>query len=385
MKILYFDPVFGISGDMATSALIDAGCPFSVVQDLLAQLPLALPSVQPERQARGGVEGIFLRIGDSDIHLSPRRMIEIIEGLSTDDRVRHDARGILDILIEAEATVHGTTRDEVHFHELSSVDTLIDVLSVARAVGYFNPDKVFCGPVPHGRGFVRTHHGVLPNPPPATVEILKGVPVVFLDEDLELTTPTGAAIVKYYTQHTPGQVTFSPQAIGNGFGSRQGGEKPNMTRVFVGATQNNEERREETWLIEADIDDAEMEYMGAVADRVRAAGALDVLYFPVYMKKGRVGLRLSVITNDVLLEPLLDLLFRETSTFGVRFRREERRTLRREEIVKDTPFGPLRIKQGFDQEGKLLKNHIEFEDVRQMADSQGIPYRVLLDALKKEL
>lgn len=384
MKILYFDPVFGISGDMATSALIDAGCPFPVLHNLLNRIPLALPSIQAEKQTRGGVEGTFLRIGESDIHLSPHRMLEIIRDLPAEERVRRDAEGILHILIDAEATVHGTTRDEVHFHELSSIDTLIDVLSVAWAVAYFGPHEVYSGPVPHGRGFVHTHHGVLPNPPPATVEILKGIPIVFLDEDLELTTPTGAAIIKYYTQHGHKLAPLSPQCTGNGFGSRQTGNKPNMARVFVG-TLDLEEEREETYLLEADVDDAEMEYMGAVADRIRAAGALDVLYYPVYMKKGRVGLRLSVITGEDLLEPLLELLFRETTTFGVRFRKEQRRTLRREEIVKDTSFGPLRIKQGFDREGKLLKTHIEFDDVRRMADTQGIPFRVALDALKKEL
>jgi hypothetical protein len=159
MKVLYFDPVFGISGDMAISALIDAGCPFTVIQDLLATIPLPMPSIQPEKQTRGVVEGTYLKIGESDIHLSPRQMIEIIEGLPAEERVKCDARGILDIIIDAEATVHGTARDDGHFHELASIDTLIDVLSVARAVAYFDPGKVFSGPIPHGRGFIRTHHG----------------------------------------------------------------------------------------------------------------------------------------------------------------------------------------------------------------------------------
>jgi hypothetical protein len=311
-------------------------------------------------------------------------MMEIIEGLPTEERVRRDAKGILDIIIDAEAAVHGTTREDVHFHELASIDTLIDVVSVARAVAYFDPEKIFSGPIPHGRGFIRTPHGILPNPPPATAEITQGVPVILRDEELELTTPTGAAIIKYYTKDSHGRPSFSPHATWCGFGSRQEGEKPNMARVFVGATQEDE-GREEVWLVEADIDDAEMEYVGAVADLIRAAGALDVLYYPVYMKKGRVGLRLSVISSDELLESLLDLIFRETTTFGVRFRREQRQTLSRQEIVKETSFGPLRVKQGFDSKGNLLKSHIEFEDVRQIAESRGIPYRIVLGALKKEL
>jgi uncharacterized protein (TIGR00299 family) protein len=383
MSLLYIDPVFGISGDMTVSALLDAGCPFASLEELLKQLPITLPPLVPEKKKKGAVEGTYLRIGESDVHLSVRQMEEMIRALKVEERIKQDALGILDILVKAEARVHGVEPDRVHFHELAHVDTLIDVLCVARAMAYLGIDEVYCGPVPQGRGFIRTSHGILPNPPPVTVEILSGLPIVFYQQELELTTPTGAAILKHYVNQAAVPPSFSLATAGVGFGTYES-DTPNVLRVFVGAVKRPESN-EEVWVIEADMDDLEMEYMGAVADRIRSVGALDVLYFPVYMKKGRVGLRLSVTTSAALLEDVVESVFKETTTFGLRLRRELRRVLRREEIVRETSLGTVRIKRGYDQHGPLMKTHIEFEDVRKIADEKGLPYRVILESLKKEL
>ena len=183
-------------------------------------------------------------------------------------------------------------REEIHFHELSHIDTIIDVLCVARAVAYFNIDTVFCGPVPVGRGFVKTAHGMMPNPPPATTELLSGFKVVFLDEELELTTPTGAAIVRHYVKSQT-RPAFRIIRHGCGFGTFETA-RPNVLRVFIGETEGPAVD-EEIWVMEADMDDMETEYMGVAAERIRSVGALDVLYFPVQMKKGRSGIRLSIL------------------------------------------------------------------------------------------
>ncbi len=383
MNLLYIDPVFGISGDMTISALVDAGCPFAVLSELLKQLPITLPPVVPEKRKKGAVEGTYLRIGESDIHLPIQQMEEMLRALKAEERVKQDALGILDVIVKAEAKVHGVEPDKVHLHELAHVDTLIDILCVAQAIAYFNIDEVCCGPIPQGRGFIRTQHGILPNPPPVTVEILSGMPMLFREQELELTTPTGAAILKYYVKEPAVSPAFSLMHAGVGFGTYET-DRPNVLRVFVG-TVNRPDAREEVWVIEADMDDVEMEYMGAVADRIRSAGALDVLYFPVYMKKGRVGLRLSVTTSAALLESIVDAVIKETTTFGLRLRRESRRVLQREETLQETSLGGVRVKKGFDQQGSLMKTHIEFEDVRKIADEKGLPYRVVLESLKKEL
>jgi uncharacterized protein (TIGR00299 family) protein len=382
MKILYLDPVLGISGDMTISALIDAGCPFSVLSDLLGQLPVDLPSIEPEKRRKGAIEGTYLRIGHSHTHLSVKEMREMVAGLKTEERVKTDALGILETIVDAEAKAHGVPREEVHFHELSHVDTIIDVLCVARAMSYFNIDRVFSGPIPQGRGLIKTAHGIMPNPPPATTELLAGFEVVFLDEEKELTTPTGAAIVKYYVK-SQGRIPFRVTGHGYGFGTFET-TRPNVLRVFIGEAAN-EVVDEEVWVIEADMDDMETEYIGAVADRMRGAGALDVLYFPVQMKKGRSGIRLSIVTLQPSLGRLTDMVLKETTTFGVRFRPEFRCVLARTEEVRETSFGPVTVKTGFDKSGNRLKAHVEFEEVKRIADDRGMAYRTLLDALKKEL
>jgi uncharacterized protein (TIGR00299 family) protein len=382
MKVIYFDPVMGISGDMTISALIDGGCPFSVLMDLLWQLPVELPSITAEKKRQGAIEGTYLRIGESHAHFSIKEMRRLIDGLKVEDRVKNDALGMLDIIVTAESKAHGVPKEDVHFHELSHIDTIIDILSVARAMAYFKAEKILSGPVPQGRGFVKTAHGIMPNPPPATAEILTGFDVVFLDEEMELTTPTGAAIVKYYVKERV-RVPFRITSHGYGFGTRET-ERPNILRVFVG---ESEERviDEEVWVIEADMDDGEMEYLGAIADRLRDAGALDVLYFPVQMKKGRAGIRLSIIVAAPVLGTVVERILRETSTFGVRFRPEFRRVLARDEDVRETSLGPVRVKTGYGPAGAVMKRHIEFEDVRKIADETGMAYPILLETLKKEL
>lgn len=399
MNVLYLDPILGISGDMTISALIDAGCPFPVLEEMLALLPLELPPIEPEKKRKGAIEGTYLRIGDSHAHLSVSQMREMVAGLEVEERVRKDALGILDVVVEAEAKAHGVPKEEVHFHELSHVDTIIDVLCVARAMAYFDIDTVLSGPIPVGRGFIKTAHGVMPNPPPATTELLHGFDMVVLDEEKELTTPTGAAIVRYYVKGRAG-VPFRVKAHGYGFGTFET-TRPNVLRVFIGeaaastlaeagASTGTEAAAstladEEVWVIEADMDDMETEYLGAAAERMRASGALDVLFLPVQMKKGRPGVRLSIIAPKPLLGPLIDMVLEETTTFGVRFRPEYRSVLDRTEEIRETSFGPVRVKTAFDKSGNRLKSHVEFEEVKRIADERMMAYRTLLDALKKEL
>jgi len=383
MKILYIDPIFGISGDMMVSAFIDAGLPFRELENMLRKFPVGLPSIAPVQKAQGIIKGIHLEIGESDRHLTVREMEEVIDGLNVEDAVKSDARGMLDIILNGEAKVHGTTRDELHLHELSHIDTLIDLVSVAKGVHYFGIDRVFCGPVPLGRGTIRTSHGIIPNPPPVTLEILGGCNVLFVDEPLELTTPTGASIVRYYTKDKGGVPPFDIERIGYGVGS-YATDKPDALRIFIGDS-GEPESDEEVWLIEADLDDMEMEYTGVVAERIRKEGALDVLYFPVYMKKGRLGIRLSVTAPADKVQCLVEKVFHETTTFGMRLIKEHRRVLRREERSVETSFGPLRIKSGFDAGGRLIKTHIEFEDVKRISEERNIPYREVLDAVKAEI
>ncbi|OPY64831.1 MAG: hypothetical protein A4E63_03258 [Syntrophorhabdus sp. PtaU1.Bin050] len=380
MNILYIDPIFGISGDMMISAFLDAGMPFDEFDKFLKALPVDMPSIEAVRKQHGIIEGTHLNIAHSEVHLSIIEMERLIGGLSIEPTIKTDAMAMLRILVEAEAKVHGVPRNQVHFHELSHIDTLIDLLSVAWGVHYFGIEKVYCGPIPMGRGTIRTSHGVLPNPPPATVEILSGYKLLFFDEPVELTTPTGAAIVRHYAKDRTQAPAFAIKSIGYGMGSYDS-EKPDVLRIFVGHS-DDPSHEEEVWLVEVDIDDMQMEYVGAVVDRIRQAGALDVLYFPVYMKKGRIGTRLSITAPIATLQQLIDAVFAETTTFGVRLRREQRRVLRREEKSIQTSWGPVRLKNGYDRKSNLIKTHIEFDDVKDIADREQIPYHKVLEAVK---
>jgi hypothetical protein len=310
-------------------------------------------------------------------------MESVITGLDVEEKIKQDALGMLEIILNAESKIHGIGRDELHLHELSHVDTVVDLLCVAKGMDYFGIDRVYCGPVPCGRGTIKTAHGIIPNPPPVTLEILSGCPIVFYDEPLELTTPTGATIVRHYVKDEKAAPPFVVEKIGYGVGTYKTA-RPDALRIFVGVSEGPA-YDEEIWVIECDLDDMEMEYMGAVADRIRNNGARDVLYFPVFMKKGRSGIRLSVTVSPDRLERVLEMIYQETTTFGMRLKKEGRRILKREEEIVETSYGPVRVKNGYDTEGTCIKTHIEFEDIKKIADEKGLPYRMALEAIKTEI
>jgi pyridinium-3,5-bisthiocarboxylic acid mononucleotide nickel chelatase len=236
MNLLYIDPIFGLSGDMMISAFLDAGLPFEELDRLYKKIPLPLPAIRPEKQRQGIIEGTHLHIDSSPIHLTVLDMEQIIEKIDETKRVKKDAQAMLNILLEAEAKVHGLPSEEVHFHELSHIDTIIDLLGVAKGMDYFGIDRVFSGPVPYGRGSLKTAHGIISNPAPVTLEILSGLKMIFLDEPLELTTPTGATIVRHYAEDQTPVLPFKKEKIGYGLGSYQT-DKPDVLRIFIGETR----------------------------------------------------------------------------------------------------------------------------------------------------
>ncbi len=384
MNILYIDPIFGISGDMMIAAFIDAGMPFSEIDAVLRKVPLSLPRITPVELSQGVVKGVHLNIGKSDLHLSIGEMEAVISGLDIKDGIKKDALAMLDIIIEVEGKVHDIGRDALHLHELSHIDTVMDLLGVAAGMDYFAINKVYSGPVPCGRGTINTAHGAIPNPPPVTLEILRGYDLVFYDEPLELTTPTGATIIRRYVgDNRTGTPPFSFQKIGYGVGTYKS-TRPDLLRLYI-ATDNQPVFDEDVWVVECDMDDMETEYMGLAAERIRSAGVLDLLYFPVSMKKGRPGIRLSITVTAEKLEQVVALVFRETTTFGARIRKDKRRILRREEQVVETSLGALRVKYGYKGEGAAVKTHVESEDVRKIADEHGLPYREVLETVKSEI
>lgn len=383
MKILYIDPVAGLSGDMLLSALIDAGYPLSEIETMLKKVPLNPPRIVAERINLGILSGTRIKIEDNGIHLTPKEMFALAEKIEVQEKIKRDVEGMLSIILDAEAKLHGVEREDVHFHELSSIDTFLDFLLVASAIYYFRIDKVFVGAIPHGSGFIETSHGTVPNPPPLTVEILKGFLSTFTQDPYELTTPTGATIVKYYARSHERITGMRISLAGCGVGNYKM-TKPDILRVYIGEKETPYPADEVT-IIEFDVDDMEMEYTGLFADTLRRCGAIEIVYFPVFMKKGRIGLRFSVISPEEKLDDVIDAVFKNSTTFGLRIRRESRQVLRRDERILKSKYGDVRIKEGYGREGEILKEHIEFDDVKKICEETGLTYTSVLKEVRKEL
>ncbi|MCS7280560.1 MAG: nickel pincer cofactor biosynthesis protein LarC [Desulfobacterota bacterium] len=383
MKVLYIDCVSGLSGDMLVSAFIDAGFPQEEVERALGALPIKAPKITQEKVVLGPIRGVRIKIERSNSFFTCDEMLDIVSRTTIDEKIKSDVTGMLNVLFDAEAKIHGVAKEDLHLHELADIDTLLDFLLVASAVAYFGIEKIFVGSIPHGSGILRTSHGLLPNPPPLTLEILKGFPSIFKNSTYELTTPTGAAIVRYYANPTEPFPGMRISVVGYGFGNYEM-EEPDILRVFIGE-QDASYLSEKVYVIEFDIDDMDMEYTGLLSERLRGLGALDVLTFPVFMKKGRVGLRFSVTATKEKLEDLIDRIFEESTTFGLRIREESRRVLRRDERIVKCKYGEVRIKVGYGKQNRVLKEHIEYDDVKRISEEYGLPYRIVLDEVKKEL
>lgn len=382
MKILYIDPVTGLSGDMLISAIVHLGFPAERIDKMLKRMSGSPLNLSFEEVRENVIAGLRMRAENLDIRLSKDQMRVLVDEVSSSERVRDDIRGMLGILFQIEAEIHGLPSEEVELHELSSIDTVLDLAIFADAVSFFDVKRVYCGPIPHGTGLIKTSHGMIPNPPPLTLELVKGYNSVFHNTTYELTTPTGALIVRYYVKPEEKVPPFRILKVGYGFGSYKM-EKPDFLRVILGEAE--ELTTHEINVIEFDVDDMDMEYTGFFADSLRRVGAKDVIYQPVYMKKGRIGIRFSVFCDDEKLDIVKRLIFRETSTFGIRERREKREILRREEKLVKTPYGDVRVKIGFDEDGRLLKEHFEFEDVVRISEVSGLPYSQVLKEVKRRL
>lgn len=382
MRILYIDPITGLSGDMLASAIVHLGFPKEKISEILARIPSFGISLNFEEKKEGVISGLRMKASISDHRLSISEMRILASEISSDEKIREEITEMLDMLLDLEAKLHGFSKDNSELHELASIDTILDLAIFAYGLSHFGVSKVYCGPIPHGFGLIETSHGKIPNPPPLTLELLKGYSSVFHDLPYELTTPTGALIIRYYVNPKEKAPPFRILSYGYGFGNYEMG-KPDILRVILGEVES--ETLEEINVIEFDVDDMEMEYTGFFSDSLRRAGARDVSYQSVYMKKGRIGIRFSILCEDEKLDRLKRIIFEETSTFGIRLRKERREILRRDERVIETPYGDVRVKLGFDETGKLLKEHVEFDDVVRISEAHGIPYSQVLKEVKRRL
>jgi uncharacterized protein (TIGR00299 family) protein len=387
MKIAYFDCFSGISGDMTLGALVDAGCNLAEMEAHLRRLPVSGWKISSEKVVRRGFRATQVKVESSDPqrHRSLSDILQLIERAGLPLPIAERAARIFRRLGEAEALVHGMPIEKVHFHEVGAVDAIVDIVGAATGFEQLGVEEFFCSALNVGGGRVDTQHGNLPVPAPATAELLRGAPTYSNGIQRELVTPTGAAIVATMASQFGPQPAMTVAAIGLGAGSAELAEQPNVLRLFIGetaargadATLSGPVLDEDIIVLEANLDDMSPQVYGYFAERALEAGALDVFSIPVQMKKNRPGQLVMVLCKPADREKLSDLLFRETTTLGVRQSNVKRRTLQRESIAVETSFGSIRMKIAR-LNGQILNVAPEYEDCQKVAAERGVPLKQVL-------
>lgn len=384
MNIAYFDAISGAAGDMILGALLDAGLSLDLLQGELAKLPLDGYRLRCERVRKQHIAATQFRVdleredlhhhgrepGHGDTGGRPLHTIEdLIAGSGLADRVKQVSLQIFHRLGEAEAKVHGVSIDEVHFHEVGAVDSIVDVVGAAAALDLLGLDEVYCSPLPLGSGTIRTRHGLYPIPAPATLELLATAqaPTVPSAQNAEQVTPTGAAILTCVAVFDRPPMTVDRVGYGSGEADLS---IPNVLRVLLG--RRTSMTREDVTVLETNIDDMNPQIHGHVLDRLFAAGALDALLVPAIMKKGRPGVKLEVLCRPPDAERVRETLFRETSTLGVRSWTSDRYALERDMEHVSTPYGVVAVKVKR-RDGRAVAAAPEYEDCRRLALERDIP------------
>ena len=412
-RVLYFDCFSGIAGDMTLGALIDLGVDIDEMRAALETLPvtgwtldasvgrcMGLRGIDVQIQVNGEVEGPAIsgdgetigpdhghghggaNHGDGDhdegshsheAHRHYREIVEIIQGGSLPPAVVERALAAFEAIAAAEAQVHGVAVDEVHFHEVGAVDSIIDICGVAWGLHALGVDRVESAPLPMGRGFIRCAHGRIPLPAPATLEILRGLEIVDSGLERELVTPTGAAFIKAWGSRVGAMPNLKVDAVGWGLGDARFPDRPNMLRLVLGTQESGAQNCE---VLETNIDDMSPELAGYLLERLFDAGALDAWFVPVQMKKNRPGVTVSVLVETGGRRAVEDVLLAESSAIGLRRYAVDRTVLERTQQWVDTPWGPVSLKVAL-REGHIMNVAPEYEACAEIARTTGVPLKVI--------
>ena len=386
MKTLYFDCFAGASGDMILGAMVAAGVDPDALREQLSLLNVEGFKIDFETTARSGLSATYARVVTTDQskhrHLSHVR--RIIEESGVTDAAKKLAIRIFIRLAEAEARVHNEPIEKVHFHEVGALDAIVDVVGAAICFDLLKIDRFVCSPLHVGSGMIQMAHGRFPIPPPAVTELLRGVPFYSGDIKGELLTPTGAAIITTVCTEYGPIPHIKVDRTGYGAGTREYENFPNVLRVLIGETEQDDAASERLWMIETNLDDASPQIIGHVMDRVFDLGALDCYFTPVQMKKNRPGVLLSVLCGPEEKEAVMKLLFLETTTLGVRSYEVERRALRRNVVTVETQYGPIFVKVAY-LNGRVVNEMPEFEQCREAAIRADVPLKLVEEAARVAL
>jgi uncharacterized protein (TIGR00299 family) protein len=380
MKLLYLDCFAGISGDMFLGALLDVGVSEDALRAELSKLQLPGYQVSSRRVIKQNISATKFDVIDehppsprlqrTSEHRGYSDIVAMIEKSGLSSAVKERAKRVFRRIGEAEAKIHGIPLEKVHFHEIGAVDSIVDIVGACIAVEALGVDEIQASPPRLGSGFVETAHGRFPVPAPATLELLKGIPVQSSSDSVELVTPTGAALLAEFCGKFGPMPAMSIEKIGYGAGSRDLEKAPNVLRAVLGvasvAATRSADETDAVAVIETNIDDMNPQLFGDVMEQVLAAGALDVFLTPVQMKKNRPGTLLTVLCERNSVDTLAELLLTHTTSFGVRVHEAQRRKLAREIVMVKTKFGDIEVKVGR-LGGRIVTRSPEFDSCKQAA------------------
>ena len=388
MKILYFDCFAGAAGDMILGALLDAGLPFDELKRALGSLAVEGWDISVDRVVKTGLTATKFRVhehshahagGDHHhAHHHLKSIFSAIDRSALSDAGKAKAVKMFRRLGEVEAAIHGTTMEKVHLHEVGALDSIIDIVGAVFALEWFAADKIVVSPMNVGGGMVKSAHGVFPVPAPATVALLKDAPVYSTGIQAELLTPTGALILTEYASEYGPVPPMKIDRVGYGAGERELKETPNVVRVLIGeghqAIGPSGHQAHSVVVLECEIDDMNPQIFGALMDKLYAAGALEVFYAAVQMKKNRPGTLMTIVAAPEQRETMTEIVFRESTTIGVRYQELSRECLDRELVTVATPLGPVRFKVAR-RGGRVFNAQPEFEDLAKLSQERGIPIK----------
>lgn len=382
VRIAYFDCFSGISGDMTLGALVDAGVDPEAIR--VAVAGMGLPGeLTFETVRRAGMRATHAKVvaPHEHVHRHLHHIEALIDKAPITPRQAELARRIFRKLGEAEAAVHGIDVQKVHFHEVGAVDSIIDIVGAAVGLDLLGVDRVESSPIPPGRGFVKAAHGRMPLPAPATAELLKGIPLAESSADMEQTTPTGAAIIATVAESFGPLPALTIERIGLGAGTRELTHQSNVLRIFVGQVSSTP-GADRVWVLETNLDDLPGEVVGYATQQLLSAGALDAFVTPVLMKKNRPGVVVTVLCAEEAIPTMEEVLFRETTTLGIRRYAVSRHKLNRKAASVQTPYGEIKGKLGW-LDGRPPTFSPEYEDCARVAAEQGVALREVYKAAQE--
>lgn len=386
MKLLYLDCPMGISGDMFLAALIDLGVDPEMILKELRKLPVDRIDVEIKKVLRHSITATTfkVRLKEAHHHRTFRDIKKIIDESRLSQKVKSLSISIFELIAKAEGKIHGIKPIDVHFHEIGAMDSIIDIVGAAVAVDSLSVKRVVSSPIALGTGWAKTMHGTIPVPAPATLEILKGVPMAASTAPFELTTPTGAAIVKTLASSFGPMPSMTIEKAGYGAGKKDFKESANLLRAVIGTASGATEAQnlEKLTVLETNIDDMSPQVAGYLLEKLLNSGATDAFYTPVYMKKGRPGVLLTVLTSRENKDSLLGIIFAESTTIGVRAHEVERHCLERVSKKVRTPYGPVSVKVAL-RGGRAVNIQPEFEDCRTIAEKKDVPLKEVMEAAKE--